>query len=260
MRVDLETPETTAESHVPTLQLTLVRHGQSDGNIREICQGSSPGYLTELGKAQAHALGLALFSSADSVRYDETWCSDLYRVRETCAIAHEAGNNMDNHASIVYSSLLREKHAGIFDGRPRTEMYAALTKSKQGRYFCPEGGESWNHVQTRVRVFMDMLWKNESGVASLDVGAPRRVLVFTSGGVIKEFINAFVYQRGEDDPEYPNRVGNCSSFVFNMYSLTSRSDMIVENKGVSVSTEQPVSVTTIRKVPSSKKFQVKNGS
>ncbi|CAM9236890.1 unnamed protein product, partial [Ectocarpus fasciculatus] len=198
------------------MQLTLVRHGQSDGNAREICQGSSHGYLTDLGKAQAHALGLALFASAVSGRYDETWCSDLYRVRETCAIAHEAGNNMDSHASVVYSSLLREKHAGVFDGRPRAEMYAALTKSGQGRDFCPEGGESWNHVQTRVRVFMDMLWKNENGVVPTDAAVPRRVLVFTSGGIIKEFINAFVYQRGENDPEYPNRVGNCSSFVFNI--------------------------------------------
>lgn len=210
----------------------MCRHGQSDGNALLLCQGASPGYLTDLGKQQAHALGQQLFAGSESIRYDETWCSDLYRVRETCAIAHEAAGRGEVLSAVMYSSLLREKCAGEFEGAPRSAYYAALRAAPSGREFCSESGESWNDVQNRVRTFMDVLWQSWERDTPKDNG-PKRILVFTSGGVIKEFINAFVYERLDDSaPEYPNCATNCSTFVFRLFSRSSRAEMIVENKAI----------------------------
>lgn len=233
----LSKPESERPHPRPLIQLTLCRHGESDGNALQLCQGASQGFLTELGKQQAHALGVQLFASFESEEFDETWCSDLYRVQETCAIAHEAGGNLKDYSNVIYSSLLREKCSGAFEGRPRSEYYAAHSASGMGRDFRPEHGESWNDVQIRIETFIEMILQNlerEREIGRVDrADEPKRILVFTSGGVMKEFINAFVYQRTDDrENEYPNCAGNCSTFMFNIFSAN-LVEMVLENKKIS---------------------------
>jgi broad specificity phosphatase PhoE len=189
------------------MEITICRHGESDGNANKVCQGWTPGYLTKRGKTQAEGLGNALFptataiSSAEYTEYDIIYCSDLTRVLETATIALGASKGRYSMSNVVISPLLREKNAGVLEGKPKTLALQMRGKSGDERGWKPKDGESWIDLQARIKDFTEGLLK--SGF--------RRVLIFTSGGVIAEFFNAYVYKNARS---YPNCAVNCSTYIF----------------------------------------------
>jgi broad specificity phosphatase PhoE len=61
-------------------EVTLIRHGESNGNAAGVSMGFTPGYLTETGRHQAKMLNQSLrefFPSFDV--FDGIYCSDLRR-------------------------------------------------------------------------------------------------------------------------------------------------------------------------------------
>jgi len=211
------------------LDITFSRHGESDGNAAGFSQGFSQGYLTQRGKNQATALGKNLFLSSETPRYDAIWSSDLTRVIETCRIALSVGST--DISIVKFSPLLREKNAGIFEGKPKILMRRSRAKSKEGeRDFRPRNGESWNDLLERVKSFVDSLLTECRAYGSDKM----KVLIFTSGGFIKEFINAFVLKNnGDSNHYYPNKAKNGSVYRFEM-QIENCFDcrMIVENSKV----------------------------
>jgi len=266
-------------------ELTLVRHGQSNGNAAKISMGYSPGFLTEKGKDQARILSYSLREVFLSTNFDAIYCSDLTRVVETCEIALQISNyrnrirasstllydslrigddeDEENEVKefedidvlygepplVLFSPLLREKSAGIYELQPKSMQAAAYKDSKSPRTFRPKGGESWDDVQARVVEFIEKI-KHECAFPVTDVvqrkivkaryhcctssafedvvvsDKIKKILVFTSGGVIKEFINAYVLKSNE----YPNQVHNCGMFVFRCNPSFTKVRTIVENK------------------------------
>ena len=81
------------------------------------------------------------------------------------------------------------------------------------RTYAPGGGgESWDDVKRRATQFSDRLC--EDIVCGNDASEIRQVLVFTSGGFIKEFINAEIYK--SLNKFYPNNSKNCAIFKFKL--------------------------------------------
>lgn len=67
--------------------VTLLRHGESTGNVEGYFQGQSDFPLTELGKEQSHAL--AAYWVSNDVEFDYIISSPLARARETAQIVAE---------------------------------------------------------------------------------------------------------------------------------------------------------------------------
>ena len=146
-----------------------MRHGESDGNANGLCQGNSPGCLTTKGLSQASSL--CLFTKGE---YDAIYSSDLTRVVQTAQASISDAKLLN---SVIYDSLLREKHAGIFEMKKRELMVTARTTSGLNeRLYQPQDGESWQQLQDRVKLFYDKI--NESYK-----GRSVRILVYTSGGI-----------------------------------------------------------------------------
>ena len=223
--------------------IILVRHGESDGNASQLCQGHTPGRLTPRGRSQAELLGPALFKDPPT-RYEEVYCSDLNRVKETCDIAMTKGE-YQYKGDVVYTPLLREKSAGIYEMRPKQFMHKCMKDSKEfnERKFKPRNGESWEDLQSRVVEFVENIKSsNRPDRKKKADGEPWRILVFTSGGFIKEFINAFVFGEPWNENEkknllwlsareyYPNKAANGSIYVFkSVPRAEDKFEMIVEN-------------------------------
>ncbi|ATG51631.1 histidine phosphatase family protein [Brachybacterium vulturis] len=92
----------------------LVRHGQTDFNLRDLFQGSSDIPLNETGIAQAHAA----FDGLPAVDWDVVVSSPLQRAEQTARIIGEDhdipfGGTEDR---------LREIDWGAAEGRPAAEM------------------------------------------------------------------------------------------------------------------------------------------
>jgi broad specificity phosphatase PhoE len=226
----------------------MCRHGESDGNAARVCQGHSPGVLTQRGERQAKALGRHLWSASETKErgedrkrteeisihvfpFDRIWCSDLNRVQQTYALAvTEVVDPVlidELRRRTLTSSLLREKNAGIFEGRPRASLQNARKRSRiDERSFCPPRGESWKDVCSRAKQFLSVLI-DEFKACEID----SRVLVFTSGGFIKEFINGCV-RRVDDEPGrkvYPNCAVNCCRYIFEVNVEDTSVDLVKEN-------------------------------
>lgn len=131
------------------MKLYLVRHGQTEENFNGIFQGHQPGTLTALGVEQAKLLALRLKNE----KFDAIYSSDLKRAAETCQQIARF-----HPAPVHYTSLLRERCAGIFDARPRKERLDAEKQSGVPKIdFTPEGGESYRDVRDRSAQILERL-------------------------------------------------------------------------------------------------------
>jgi broad specificity phosphatase PhoE len=125
----------------------LARHGQTVSNREGRFCGHSETDLTELGRAQARALGLALAET----NIDNVYTSDYSRAIETAALVM-AGRN----ATARIDPSLREIHYGEWEMRRGGEVakqYPVQYKLMRAEdpAWRPEGGE--NVAEVRARMF-----------------------------------------------------------------------------------------------------------
>ena len=185
-------------------QVIIVRHGQTQWNIRKIRQGHLDSELTDKGVAQARALGQRLARESFTALYS----SDLGRALHTARmIAAVTGHE------IVTDERLRERHLGVFQGLSGDEIKDKhpeeyrLHRTLGPEYVIP-GGESVRQQVARNVDCLDEIALKHPG---------EKVVVVTHGGVVSgmfrhalnipldaprrfEFVNAglnvFAYEEG----------------------------------------------------------------
>lgn len=150
------------------MKLTLVRHGQTIENTRGIIQGQLPGHLTEKGKHQAQA-------AADKLKgrkFDAIYCSDLQRCIDTA----EPIRREFPDTPFFTDTQLRERSGGKYEGR-RPVLFLLVHKLRGDvDSIRMPGGESWEDVRTRVKPFLNELFKSYSEGS---------VLIITHGGPVR---------------------------------------------------------------------------
>jgi len=118
--------------------LIVIRHGETEWNREKRMQGTTDTQLSDVGRAQAQALGRRLAARPFRALYS----SDLSRARDTArAIAEHTGTQ------VVTDPRLQERRFGIFEGLLAAEIIArypeehARFSSRDPDYEVP-GGES----------------------------------------------------------------------------------------------------------------------
>lgn len=193
----------------------MIRHGESDGNATHLCQGYTNGFLTSKGIEQCKKLRENLKNLINNI--DDIYCSDLNRVRQTCQIVLESSKFSFNN-DVRINQLLREKNAGIYEMKPKQLMINDREKFKgDKRCYRPKNGESFNDLQLRVINFITTILQQQDYTN-------KKILIFTSGGFIMEYINYFIL----NENTYPNKASNCSIYIFKQ--INDKMEMIVENK------------------------------
>ena len=167
-----------------TIILTVVRHGQTDSNIKGIIDGQgidSP--LNDIGLQQAEAAGKALAN----VTFHTAFSSDLKRAHKTCQIILDQNQaNSVMAENIEKDKLLREKHFGVFEGQ--TSMEWRAEKGTIGVDFTPENGESDETLQNRGKEFFQFVVK-EVVLMNHPVEMTPNVLIVTHGGFIRQLFS-----------------------------------------------------------------------
>jgi 2,3-bisphosphoglycerate-dependent phosphoglycerate mutase len=155
-------------------QLIIVRHGQTEWNIKGIRQGHLDSPLTAKGVIQAHALGERLASEKFSALYS----SDLGRAMQTAeAIAERTGHR------IFTDARLRERHLGVFQGLNAIEIAERYPEERrllrtQGPDYVIPRGESMRQQVERNVAYLDELARKHAG---------ETIVVVTHGGVVSGF-------------------------------------------------------------------------
>lgn len=130
-----------------TVDLWLVRHGQTDWNLAGRFQGQADPGLNETGRHQAALLAARLAGRP----FDALYSSDLLRARETAdRLADELG------LPVHLDARLREVNHGEWDGLLRAEIEARFPQDWSERRRSPltarpPGGETVLEVAERVQ-------------------------------------------------------------------------------------------------------------
>eukprot|EP00744_Colponema_vietnamica_P005994 GILI01008732.1.p1 GENE.GILI01008732.1~~GILI01008732.1.p1 ORF type:complete len:279 (-),score=80.01 GILI01008732.1:110-847(-) len=205
-----------------TFELWMCRHGQTESNSLGIIQGQSECNLTDLGLKQAERLGERLASE----RFNWVYVSDLIRTRQTAApILRDRAD-----AVTVFEPRLREKSAGVLEGKPWSHLDRKGHPDIPWREWKVEGGESWVDVHTRLQDLLYEVMKLFSEAAltqptptlsssadAVPTPAPApavaKALFVTHGGIIKEFCRSFIA-----DP-FELLAHNCALYIFRVQPL-----------------------------------------
>ena len=94
------------------INLYIIRHGETAGNVRRLIQGVTNSHLNARGRKQAYALGVGLRISG--LKVERIVASDLIRAQET---AQQILLGMQKKLPVETDSGLREQNDGIFEGR-----------------------------------------------------------------------------------------------------------------------------------------------
>ena len=134
------------------MRLILVRHGETQENLKRIIQGQTlHGRLTKKGKIQSKKVAQRLKIE----KIDVIFSSDSGRAKAT---AFEILKK--NKVPVFYRKELREIHRGAFEGKVRSGDYEDLAKKIFHNHSVkfPEG-ESVSDVKKRASKFLRMLHK-----------------------------------------------------------------------------------------------------
>lgn len=149
------------------MKITAVRHGETEGNVRQITQSHAPGKLTSDGIMQAEKLALSL----ENEEFDIAYSSDLKRASDTASIILEGHIN----TKLVCTPLLRERSLGLLDGMSYGSVPIEVY-DETNIDFCPPDGESLRDVRERlIGLLNDMYIKHPKA----------RVLVVSHGWSLK---------------------------------------------------------------------------
>ena len=175
---------------MPSTEVILIRHGETEWNVQQRFQGHYDSELTEKGKRQVEALG----ERFKEEEMDLIYSSDLPRARKTAeAIAHLNG------FSIRYDLRLREKNLGIFEGLDVNEIKARYPEAFKafkngGAQHRIEQGESNLLLLDRARNFLDHIHCKHEGwkIAIVTHGGFIRVVIKHSLGISQDTPTQFM--------------------------------------------------------------------
>ncbi len=144
------------------MKLYLVRHGQTDYNLKNLLQGSTDNPLNETGRQQARQLARML----EDVPFEIIYSSPLKRAKETAEIIREVNIYKP---PILLDERLKEIDMGEWEGRyfpaileEHREMFERVRENPFE--YVPPGGESFSQFVDRLRSFVEELRGKEHEV------------------------------------------------------------------------------------------------
>ena len=153
----------------------IVRHGETDWNLRGIHQGHMDSPLTREGEHQAQLLGMRF--AGEGTRFDAVYTSDLGRAVQS---ARNICRAIEQENIIQKEPRLRERALGLLEGLTYAQIADQMPRDHKQHTsgdpdYRPENGESWRDIYDRAREILNELAQCNDG---------KSILCVTHGGVI----------------------------------------------------------------------------
>lgn len=159
--------------------VTLVRHGESVGNVENRFQGQGDFPLTERGRAQAQALAERWLS--EGITFDRCIASPLARARQTAEILCAALN-----LPLELDSLWMEMNSGQVSGMTEEEARQRLL------ILLPPFPNPYIHFGGHGESRWELYLRAGKGVQTLVERPPGRYLVVSHGGILNMTLYAML--------------------------------------------------------------------
>jgi 2,3-bisphosphoglycerate-dependent phosphoglycerate mutase len=149
--------------------ITLLRHGESEGNRAGWIQGQTNSSLTAKGRFQAHSLAEYWFKMG--IKFDLVICSSLARAQETASIISET-----IQVPLETDSLWQERGFGEIEGHSAEEMVLLQPDLDfYHPYIAPASGAECQ---------LDLFIRASQAVKSLLLRQEGRYLVVSHGAIL----------------------------------------------------------------------------
>jgi alpha-ribazole phosphatase len=149
------------------MKLYLIRHGESEANIKDVFGGQTQVPLTARGEEEARNAKKLL----DGLTFDKVYSSDLIRAIRTQELMYPC-------EEVERLELIREMDVGELVGKHRTECVKiwgeGFMEDRNNSNFVPYGGENREMIGARAQKFLELLEKQPY----------ERVAVFSHNGFI----------------------------------------------------------------------------
>ena len=169
----------------------LIRHGQTDYNLKGIVQGSGiDSDLNAFGRKQAEAF----YQTYRHIPFDHIYTSELKRTGQSVAPFVKAGRHL------TQLKALNEINWGVFEGRPSTPesriaFNKVVTSWREGSVDIPiEGGESP----------LAMYERQKSGWEIIKSSPHSNILVCMHGRAMRSFLSLMLDTSLADMDQYPH--------------------------------------------------------
>lgn len=176
-------------------RLYLLRHGQTEFNVKKLVQGRCDSPLTDLGRQQARAA--AAWLKAHSVVPDKVVSSPLGRAMDTASLA--ACELLGPDAAVEPCEGIIERCYGTFEEGPHDALPTDVWDP--GEDLVPFGGEGSRALQERMVGALSNLMGAE-GIETL--------LAVSHGSASRQFIRA----AAPEGFELPTKLPNCAIMIF----------------------------------------------
>lgn len=171
------------------MRLFIVRHGETEENIKGIIIGHLQGELSEKGKVQAKELA----ESLSNEKIDIIYSSDLKRAKDTTVEIAKLKN-----CEVVFTEDLREREYGEIQGKTKSEL--GVEKSTSAMSLDFEGGETVQDIFDRAKNFLVSLvgkhGDDESILFSAHNGINKALLAVINGESPESIKNPVITSNG----------------------------------------------------------------
>ena len=176
-------------------RLYLLRHGQTEFNVKKLVQGRCDSPLTDLGRQQAGMS--AAWLKAHNVIPDKVVSSPLGRAMDTASLV--ATELLGQNASVEPCEGIIERCYGTFEKGPHDALPTDVWEP--GEDLVPFGGEGSKALQERMVATLTKLISTE-GTETL--------LAVSHGSASRQFIKA----AAPADFKLPTKLPNCVIMIF----------------------------------------------
>ena len=176
-------------------RLYLLRHGQTEFNVKKLVQGRCDSPLTDLGRQQAGAA--AAWLKAHNVVPDKVVSSPLGRAMVTANLV--ATELFGQNAAVEPCEGIIERCYGTFEEGPHDALPTDVWDP--GEDLVPFGGEGSRALQERMVATLTNLMSTED---------TKTLLAVSHGSASRQFIKA----AAPADFELPAKLPNCAVMIF----------------------------------------------
>lgn len=160
--------------------LYLVRHGETEWNVRRLIQGHSDSKLTPTGITQARVLG----ESLRHIQFDAIFSSDLYRAQQTAELIA-----LERKLAVQTTKLLRERMFGRFEGKTFEEYNRELRDLLQQQETLGDDQRRTFKLAPDVESDAEVISRFITSLREIAVAySGKTVLVVSHGGCIRQFL------------------------------------------------------------------------
>ena len=170
------------------MKVTLVRHGQTESNYNNICQGSSNILLNDTGRRQCQKLR----EQIKDKHYDICYMSPLVRAVETAMIL------IGDKVKMIPEKKIVDRHLGEFEGKDR-DLYDSDKYWDYELNSSDDGVEAVQDIFKRCREFVEFLLEKHSNDS---------VLVVSHAATIRA-IRCILLDVDLSKPLLLEEIGNC---------------------------------------------------